>query len=70
MAMKRIMSLLVPGWERFTGSQRAACIDFGLSVSVLLLMCCSDSVLLALLSLGNAVRSYFRLVRNHIDVEE
>ena len=67
--MKRLMCILFPGWDRFTRAQRAACVDFGVSVSVLLLLCCSESVLLALLGLANAVRSYVRLVGNGVEIE-
>lgn len=68
--MKRLMSILFPGWEGFTGNQRSACVDFGLSVSVFLLLCCSESFLLTLLGLANVVRSYFRLVGNGVEIDE
>ena len=64
------MCILFPGWEGFTVAQRAACVDFGVSVSLLLLLCCSESVLLALLGVVNGVRSYVRLVRNRVEIEE
>lgn len=68
--MKRLMCIMFPGWERFTGAQRASCIDFGLSVSLLLLLCCSESVLLALLGVANGVRSYVRLLSNGVEIDE
>lgn len=68
--MKRLMCILFPGWERYTRAQRAACVDFGVSVSVLLLLCCSESVVLALFGLANLVRSYVRLEGNNIEMEE
>ena len=68
--MKRLFRILLPGWERFMRAQRAACVDFGISVSLLLLFCCSKSVLLCIFALLNCVRSYFRLVDNSVDIEE
>ena len=64
------MCIMFPGWEGFTFAQRCCCADFGLSVCLLLLLCCSESVLLALLGVANGVRSYVRLLRNHVEIEE
>ena len=70
MDMKRFLEFWLPGWERFTGVQRAACVDFGLSVSVLLLACCSESIFLSLLAGANLVRSYVRLTKSGVEIEE
>lgn len=70
MVMNKFMEFWVPGWERFTRAQRVSCVDFGMSVGLLLLFCCSESVVLALIGLANAIRSYILLGKNHVDIEE
>lgn len=70
MTMKRLMRILLPGWEGFTCAQRAACVDFGVSACVFFLLCCSESFALTVLGLVNVVRSYLRLSGSGVEIDE
>ncbi len=66
----RILYFWLPGWERWSGAQRAACVDFGLSLSAAAVCGCADSMLLCLLGGLNLLRSWRRLKKSGVEIEE
>lgn len=66
----RILYFWFPGWKQWSGRQRAAVVDFGLSFSLAVLCGCADSILLCLLGGLNLVRSWHRLKKSGVEIDE
>ena len=68
--LMRILYFWLPGWEHWSGAQRAACVDFGLSFSAAMVFGCADSMLLCLLGAINLLRSWHRLKKSGVKIDE
>lgn len=66
----RVFRFWLPCWERWSGLQRAASVDFGLSFAALLLSASSDSVFFTLLCVANLVRSWHRVRKCGVTLDE